>query len=108
MIIIVEIDLDKPREIIFDIESLIKLEEAGIKVPQDLAKGTSVKQLIPLLYFGLKHEDPITMNQSKELIEDYGYAIIQQVVDAALMECLVGKKNLKSKEKIKEVDTKNE
>jgi len=99
-----EIELDELREIKFTTKSLLDLQKSGIRVPTDLTGGISYSQLISLLYYGLKYTgDPVRLNQAEALVEEYGYVFIAPIVDAAIMETLIGSKNLKE-----EVDTKNE
>lgn len=80
----VKITLDKERNIYFDLNALVRLEELGVDVAT-LGNGVKMSQIRAILFAGLMHEDKeltleevgalVTMENMSEVSEAIGKAM---------------------------------
>lgn len=86
---IVEIELDKKRNLRFSMNALCEIEDLIGKPMSQLNDEMSIKDLRSFLWCGLKHEDKdLTMEEVGEMIEltDLGYVagILRKALEKAM------------------------
>jgi len=83
----VYIELDKKREIKFDLNAMAELEEIYGDLPsamEALNKKMSVKAMRALLYSGLKHEDEaLTLQQVGSMVKMSDLSIVTEKITEA-------------------------
>lgn len=83
----IHVVLDKPRTIVFDLNSFAELEDqfGSVQAVLDQMSSGSVKALRLLLWAGLMHEDPnLTPKDAGKLIQFGDVAVLTDIINAAL------------------------
>jgi len=96
----VEIELDRPRRLRYDINALADLEEAlGVGLGAALSgERMGIRTLRAMLWAGLRHEDPmLTIREAGELLNGYlerhgNLEGISQAINRALEASGIGRK----------------